>query len=86
MLMRSLFSKSAGGFAMDVKRQAVLDAAMALPEADRVAIIQHLLATLSPEGDGPLEEEWAADLDRRLADFEDDPTTAVPWAELKHQN
>jgi len=61
--------------------QAILDAALRLPENERLAIVSRLLETLPPEDvtisldDTRLAEE----LDRRFADSEG----AVPWSDLK---
>jgi hypothetical protein len=64
--------------------QAILDAALELPERDRWAIVSRLLETLPPEDltlsldDARLIEE----LDRRFAD----PEGAVPWSDLKAES
>lgn len=61
--------------------QAILDAALRLPENERLVIVSRLLETLPPEDvtisldDTRLAEE----LDRRFADSEG----AVPWSDLK---
>lgn len=61
--------------------QAVLDAAMQLPEADRLALVSRLMQSLPPEDesvswDAP---ELAAELDRRFAEHDE----GVPWSQLK---
>ena len=66
---------------MPTDPQAILDAALQLPENERLAIVSRLLETLPPEDitisldDAQLAEE----LDRRFADSEG----AVPWSDLK---
>jgi len=66
---------------MPTDPEAILDAALQLPENERLAIVSRLLETLPPEDvtisldDAQLAEE----LDRRFADSEG----AVPWSDLK---
>jgi putative addiction module component (TIGR02574 family) len=68
---------------MDQKSQELLQAALTLPEVDRATIAEALLETLSPEHDEWDDAELAAELDRRLKEARHDPTTTVPWTELK---
>jgi putative addiction module component (TIGR02574 family) len=65
---------------MTVQNQAIFDAALALPEADRALLVERLMESLSPEGDELTDAELAADLDRRLAEFQRDPSVGVPWS------
>jgi len=65
---------------MQTDPQAILDAAMQLPEADRLALVSRLMESLPPEGvtislDDP---ELAAELDRRFAEGDE----GVPWSKL----
>jgi putative addiction module component (TIGR02574 family) len=71
---------------MSTNSQSILDAALALAEEERAVIAERLLASLSPD-DGDLSpDEMLAELDGRLAEFERDPSTAVPWSELKDES
>lgn len=65
--------------------QAIFNAALALPEADRAVLAERLLESLSPEPDELSDEEWLAELERRSADFERGTAEAVPWSELKKE-
>ena len=69
---------------MDANTKAVFDAALALPEAERAALVEQLLLTLSPDDD-MTDEELAAELERRLDEYRNDPSTAVPWSRLKEE-
>jgi putative addiction module component (TIGR02574 family) len=69
--------------AMNSQTQAILDAALALPEVERALLVERLLETLSPEPDQRTEEELAAELDRRFAEFQQDPSVAIPWSKVK---
>jgi putative addiction module component (TIGR02574 family) len=70
---------------MTMSTQAIFDAALALPEAERAALAERLLESLSPEPDEISDEEWLAELQRRSADFEIGTAEAVPWSELKKE-
>ena len=59
----------------------ILGEALRLPEAERTLIAERLLASLAPEADEQVDEELAAELDRRLEEYQRDPTAAVPFLE-----
>ena len=63
----------------------VLSEALQLSEPDRALVAQQLLQTLSPASADVLDDEMEAELDRRLQEFQQDPTAAVPWPELKRE-
>ena len=68
---------------MQLTPDAIFDAALKLPENERLALVSRLLKTMPAESvlpsldDPALEQE----LDRRFADREG----AVPWSELRTQ-
>lgn len=68
---------------MPADLQAVLDAAMQLPEADRLTLVSRLMESLPPEGlTLSLEDpELAAELDRRFAERDE----GIAWPELKEE-
>jgi putative addiction module component (TIGR02574 family) len=68
---------------MTTDPQAILSSALALSESDRAVLAERLLESLSPETDDLTEDELAAELERRFAEFQRDPSTAVPWTDVK---
>jgi len=68
---------------MDPQTQAVYEAVLALPEAERILLVERLLEDLGPEPDEMSDDEFAAELDRRHAEHQRDPSTGVPWSEMK---
>ncbi len=70
---------------MDPQHQAVFDAALALPEAERSLLAERLLETLSPEADDVSDDEMAAELDRRRAEIEQGTVKPIPWSELRFE-
>jgi len=71
---------------MTTQCQAVLDAALALPEVDRALLVERLLETLSPEPDDLSDDELYAELERRSAEFDRGTAGAISWSELKKQD
>jgi putative addiction module component (TIGR02574 family) len=68
---------------MSAQNQAIFDAAMALPEDERLLLVERLMESLPPDQDDRTDEEFAAELDRRWAEFQQDPSSAVPWDQVK---
>ena len=67
---------------MSPQTQALLDAALALPEADRALLVEGLLESLSEEGDDRTDEELVAELDRRRAEMADGTDPGIPASDL----
>ncbi len=68
---------------METTRQALLEAALRLPETERVLLVNELLESLSPETEDPADDALADELNRRLEEYRRDPTAAVPWTEAR---
>ncbi len=68
---------------MAPQTQVLFEAALALPEAERSLLVERLLDSLAPESDQRTDAELAAELDRRFAEYQQDPSTAVPWSEIQ---
>ena len=67
---------------MSPQTQALLDAALALPEAGRALLVEGLLESLSEEGDDRTDEELVAELDRRRAEMADGTDPGIPASDL----
>ena len=63
----------------------VLDAALQLSDEDRGIIAERLLETLSPEDAEVSDDDLAVELERRLEEACNDPSTTVSWAELRDE-
>ncbi len=67
---------------MSPQTQALFDAVLALPEAERALLVERLLETLSEEGDDMTEEELVAELDRRRAEMADGTDPGIPASDV----
>jgi putative addiction module component (TIGR02574 family) len=70
---------------MTTTSQGILDAALTLPEPERVFIVESLLESLSGDPGESDKEISAEELDRRAADFEHGTAGETSWSELKRQ-
>lgn len=64
---------------------AVFEAALALPENERILLVERLLETLGPETDGADEAGLVAELRRRSDEIDQGKADLVPWSELKNE-
>jgi len=63
----------------------LFEAALALPENDRIQLVERLLETIGPETDGLDEESFVAELCRRSVEIDQGQAELVPWSELKNE-
>ena len=68
---------------MTSPNQAVFDAALALPETERVILVERLLESLSPEADELTDKEFFTELERRRAEVEQGLVRPIPWSEVR---
>lgn len=65
--------------------QEILDAAQALPSADRAQLIYALWETVSPEDWTPPADDWIAEAKRRSEAYDATEMTAAPWSEVRQR-
>jgi putative addiction module component (TIGR02574 family) len=63
----------------------ILSAAQQLPEQDRLRLIDALWETVPPETDAPFSEEWAEEIERRVAELEAGTAQTVPWSLIREE-
>lgn len=71
---------------MTDQTQSILETALSLPETERLVIAERLLESVPDDAESPDDEAFATELDRRWAEFERDPSVAVPWSEVRRQD
>ncbi len=63
----------------------ILDAAQALPSAERAQLIHALWATVSPDDWAPPSEQWLDEARKRSAAYDAGQMTASPWPEVRQR-
>ena len=66
--------------------QEILGAGLSLEEEEQFLVVEELLDHLSPEPDEAGDEELAAELERRKADFEQGTAGEIPWSVLREED
>jgi len=61
----------------------ILDRALEMPENDRAAIAERLLASLDAQPDRNVEEAWQQEIQRRLSELDRGDVESVPWEEVR---
>jgi putative addiction module component (TIGR02574 family) len=71
---------------MTDQTQSILETALTLPETDRLVIAETLLQSVPDDAESLDDAAFAAELDRRWAEFLQNPSVAVPWSEVRRQD
>ncbi len=56
-----------------------------LTEQDRATLAGLLIESLEGEPDADVEAEWAAEIERRVAELEAGTVTTVPWEQVRQR-
>ena len=70
---------------MSPTTEQLLEAALALPDGDRLEFVEALAASLRPEDRPPFDESWREVVRRRSAELRSGAVTPVSWPEVKRQ-
>ena len=68
---------------MNTAARKLLKDAMKLPTKTRAAIAGSLLRSLDGESEEDVEAAWAAEIKRRLDEFDSGKVKAIPWSEVR---
>ena len=70
-----------------MKRDAsdILRDALELPPAARAALAGTLIDSIDGEIDEGVEQAWATEIERRLADVDSGRVTPIPWADARRR-
>ena len=63
----------------------VFSEAQLLSTEDQLGLIDALWDLVPPDADLPLHEDWAAELERRVASIESGSASTVPWATIRKE-
>lgn len=64
---------------------AITTQALALPERDRIALVERLLDSLGPASDTLNEDAFRAEITRRSDEVDQGTAELIPWSELKRE-
>lgn len=70
---------------MSLTAEQVLTAALALPDAARLELIEALIDSVEPADSPPFDESWREVIRRRSDELAAGSVAAVPWAEVKRR-
>jgi putative addiction module component (TIGR02574 family) len=62
-----------------------MERAMALPEEERLELIEALIASLHADGQPPFDESWREVIQRRSEELAAGAVKPVPWSEVKQR-
>lgn len=57
--------------------------ATALPPADRAELAGLLLESIEDQSEEGVEEAWAVEIERRIADYRAGGVRTIPWSEVR---
>jgi putative addiction module component (TIGR02574 family) len=63
--------------------KALLKELMELTPEERIQLAEDLWDSIAPEEMPPLTDEQMAEMDRRVAEHEKDPSSALPWEDVR---
>jgi putative addiction module component (TIGR02574 family) len=61
----------------------LLEELLELPPAERIDLAEKLWDSIGPEYMPPLTPEQQQEIDRRMAEHQKDPSTAIPWEDVR---
>lgn len=64
---------------------AVLSDAQQLPDRDRLRLIDALWESVPPDSEAPFSDEWAREIERRVAELDAGTAKTVPWSQIRDE-
>jgi putative addiction module component (TIGR02574 family) len=61
----------------------VLSAACELTDTERIRLINALWSSLSDDAEAEIPEEWAKEIERRVAELESGMAETIPWSKVR---
>jgi putative addiction module component (TIGR02574 family) len=61
----------------------LLEELLELSPAERIDLAEKLWDSIGPEDMPPLTPEQQQEIDRRMAEHQKDPSTAIPWEDVR---
>jgi putative addiction module component (TIGR02574 family) len=70
---------------MNSTTEQLFEVALALPDGDRVELVEALIASLQRDDRPPFDESWREVIQRRSNELRSGQVKPIPWAEVKRQ-
>jgi putative addiction module component (TIGR02574 family) len=70
---------------MSTTTEQLLHAALALPEDDRLQLVEALIVSLEPDDRPPFDDSWREVIQRRSAEVQSGQVSPIPWADVQRQ-
>jgi len=70
---------------MNPTAEQLLNAALALPDEDRLQFVEALIVSLQPSDRPPFDASWREIIQRRSAELQAGKVTPIPWEEVKRR-
>ena len=61
----------------------IVNAAIKLPERERVRIVEEILASLEPVADDDVDAAWGAEVEKRSREIKEGIVRPIPWGDVK---
>jgi putative addiction module component (TIGR02574 family) len=71
---------------MNLTTEQLLNAALALPNDERLEIAEALFVSLQPNDQPPFDESWREIVSRRSAELNSGQVIPIPWSEVKRRS
>jgi putative addiction module component (TIGR02574 family) len=65
--------------------RSILSAAQQLHEQDRLRLIDALWDTVPAESEAPFSDQWAREIERRVAELDAGTAETVPWSQIRDE-
>lgn len=63
----------------------ILAAARQLPDKERLRLIDALWDSVPPDTEAPFSDEWAEEIQRRIAELDAGNAQTIPWATIRDE-
>ena len=70
---------------MSIDNEHLLSARSALPEDDRLHLVEALIDSLQPEGVSAIDDSWREVISRRSAELRAGKETPISWEDVRKQ-
>jgi putative addiction module component (TIGR02574 family) len=70
---------------MGTTAEQLLNAALTLPEEDRLQLLEALIVSLESDNQPPFDDSWREVVQRRSSELRSGQVSPIPWADVKQR-